>query len=601
MNFYQNFINIVLKNNKIDFMSPIEIQSDHPLVVILQLSPGSYDLNQFILPKYVGKHQNLMAHAIKNIMEFHEDDPMYQYRTIALNPELFPQNLQQDLTVYINLELYDYKTIDADSSEFIFAIELIPIKLYTEYLQYLEKSLDKIIAYNNKLNESLSKNSICGEISRVLQCIKIAHNFNLANYKCDKEKLFSLPQAIQEMIDLFHQNQMSNLQICFEYDKSVDITFNEKKMASTVLLHSVCNVLHNAIKYAKSQIIITMKLNNDDVIEIAIFDDGNPCNANVFSPKKKKSIDLSQKNFWQDNWQLGLITTKKLLKKHAGNIALIEQENGKSFVISINKQILSNEPMNQYAEIFPVGNIINRQQRILLEYFLHSIKNLLILIPQNTQHNYIIDAIRTELQQIFKHYIYNQKSQSVSHNLNAYNFIVKQVEQKTLLEINIAILDDDVFILKNHENIILKNLDALQQFFDYDLKITLQTFQSSFKFLEVYEHDPKKINVLISDINMKEMNGLEVAKRISVQNSCIIILCSGDNISNIPSYIYKVIDKPLKIDTLMHLFKGMNNKLNDQPQSINLQKIEENIIAENIFDPPITESQSICDNWCVIY
>ncbi len=131
--------------------------------------------------------------------------------------------------------------------------------------------------------------------------------------------------------------------------------------------------------------------------------------------------------------------------------------------------------------------------------------------------------------------------------------------------INIAICDDEKMQIKLLTDFVRNWADDL----NYNVKIS--DFESAESFLFHYEDD-KKFDIILLDIEMGELNGVDLAKRIRLSNEHVQILF----ITGFPDFIaegYEVsalhyLIKPVKPDKLCDVLNKAVTKLNKAEDAI---------------------------------
>ena len=120
-------------------------------------------------------------------------------------------------------------------------------------------------------------------------------------------------------------------------------------------------------------------------------------------------------------------------------------------------------------------------------------------------------------------------------------------------KISILYVDDDVTIL-----VLMKNIF---DFFDYNVTLT----KSPNQVLQIFQENPDQFDIVITDYDMPQMNGLILASKIkNIRPSIPIILCSGSDL--------------LK----NHLIEGMNvNYFIIKPFDINQLKMAIQSLLDN--------------------
>jgi signal transduction histidine kinase len=108
-------------------------------------------------------------------------------------------------------------------------------------------------------------------------------------------------------------------------DNAVKIYADEEK-----LLRALTNVISNCIRYAKTEISISLINTSDNRIRIEISDDGPGIDS--------KELPYVFERFFKGkkgNFGLGLAISKNIILKHNGNIEAENTESGALFIIEL--------------------------------------------------------------------------------------------------------------------------------------------------------------------------------------------------------------------------------------------------------------------------
>ncbi|MDH5656174.1 MAG: response regulator [Spirochaetia bacterium] len=111
---------------------------------------------------------------------------------------------------------------------------------------------------------------------------------------------------------------------------------------------------------------------------------------------------------------------------------------------------------------------------------------------------------------------------------------------------NIILIDD--------EKVIVNLLEMILKKYNFSVK----SFSDPGMALDFVQEKNEKFDLVITDLSMPGMSGLELAKKINLVNQSIpIIMLSGnmENISEKPDYIKSYISKPV---TVQELIKEIN-------------------------------------------
>ncbi len=151
-------------------------------------------------------------------------------------------------------------------------------------------------------------------------------------------------------------------------------------------------------------------------------------------------------------------------------------------------------------------------------------------------------------------------------------------------------------LIVDDENLIVEGLKAIIPWKELGVK-EIFTANDGEEALEVF--DKNKIDILISDISMPKMNGLELIKNVkSISSSTKSIILSGyDDFAYAKEAIYLGIEnyilKPINEEELTETIKLTIDKIRDEELEKNIEQEELDTIKDNIYKRWITNKISI--------
>lgn len=176
---------------------------------------------------------------------------------------------------------------------------------------------------------------------------------NAAKIICEEsQKMTSLVDEILLLSKIESSDLMSEKEILDFRDILHSCIWNVKKIAQTrgiqieevidenrldilgneeMLERVINNILSNALRYAKTKIVISAKAIDDEFILVSIFNDGE----NI----EEKDIDFIFDRFYKGKGGqsgIGLSVAKDIVNKHNGEIGVCSNENGVSFIMKFN-------------------------------------------------------------------------------------------------------------------------------------------------------------------------------------------------------------------------------------------------------------------------
>ena len=159
--------------------------------------------------------------------------------------------------------------------------------------------------------------------TQIKRCADILKRLRANNFSESSDEFInklSLTRLINEILEDY-SNEKINIKI------NSDSLFDQKNIIvsrSPEIVQSLSNIIDNAYKYAKNEIIINLKDAKDRIL-IEIIDDGKGFSSEIFSllgePYVKRSIDDQDHGLG-----LGLFISKNLLNKTFGDIKFLNSD-----------------------------------------------------------------------------------------------------------------------------------------------------------------------------------------------------------------------------------------------------------------------------------
>ncbi len=115
--------------------------------------------------------------------------------------------------------------------------------------------------------------------------------------------------------------------------------------------------------------------------------------------------------------------------------------------------------------------------------------------------------------------------------------------------LNVLVTDDEPLVL----SILTHQLSRLNH--------KPQPNASPLEALRVFKENPQQFDVVMTDLNMPELDGLSLAKAVlAVRSDILVILCSGSDIDHesLPQNVIKI-DKPMDFKSLQLLLSGLRH------------------------------------------
>ena len=101
---------------------------------------------------------------------------------------------------------------------------------------------------------------------------------------------------------------------------------------------------------------------------------------------------------------------------------------------------------------------------------------------------------------------------------------IEQLNAQPVSDNHILFVDDETQLLR-----------VLKQFFEFH-RYQVHTFSEARKALHFIEHSGESPFILVSDIKMPQMNGIDLVKQVRLKNiDCSIVMISGDASNNVIS------------------------------------------------------------------
>lgn len=163
-------------------------------------------------------------------------------------------------------------------------------------------------------------------INQILEMTRLDSNMNI-----DKE-VFSLSKMLEEnLIDYKKMFLLRNIRLSLNIEKNIELYGNK-----VLVMRAIDNLLSNALKYAKSEVSLTLVKRNRIIIEVS--DDGKGISdfekENIWNRFYK--VDKSRTTTEDNSSGLGLSITRKIVELHDGKIAVLDNKpHGAKFVINL--------------------------------------------------------------------------------------------------------------------------------------------------------------------------------------------------------------------------------------------------------------------------
>ena len=142
--------------------------------------------------------------------------------------------------------------------------------------------------------------------------------------------------------------------------------------------------------------------------------------------------------------------------------------------------------------------------------------------------------------------------------------------------------DLKVLYVEDDENFQKETCGILDYFFT-DVTLACDGEDGLKKYLSYYDADSKYFDIVITDINMPKMNGIELSKSIYTHNASqsIIVISAHDEshylLELVNMRIEQFLQKPIVYDKILEVLHNTSKKLNDKNSIIN-NSIEKTII-----------------------
>lgn len=171
-----------------------------------------------------------------------------------------------------------------------------------------DKLLNRIMIYSKKINALLNKLTLSQSLEHSVIAVKM-ETFNLWN-------------LCEEVIDGFKNYLLKTIYS----DKKVILEGESREVyADRILIEQVLNnLIYNALKYAKSQVIVRIKLQYFEVI-----DDGNGVDKNEINNLTKKFYQGQGAKKNEHSLGLGLFIVKEIAKIHNTKVEFFSRQNKK--------------------------------------------------------------------------------------------------------------------------------------------------------------------------------------------------------------------------------------------------------------------------------
>lgn len=185
---------------------------------------------------------------------------------------------------------------------------------------YLTALKDGII--NTDENEKYIK--IC--IDETDKCIKMLENFmSISRFDANsinlKKESFDVNELIRRvLIEKIPAIEAKNIEPSIQFSEETTIVFADKQYITLV----ISNLIDNAIKYGKSEIILSTKIENSKII-VSVTDNGTGISEDDIPHIWERFYQVQQKKDEYTGHGLGLALVKEIISAHGENIDVVSE------------------------------------------------------------------------------------------------------------------------------------------------------------------------------------------------------------------------------------------------------------------------------------
>ena len=191
---------------------------------------------------------------------------------------------------------------------------------------------------NNTNKEDLNHDDLVLINSQIKRCSNILERLRTDSFSEKSNEFINkldFKRMINEIIDSYQNEKIEFIVQTEEYFDTNNITI----LRSPEIIHSISNIVDNAIKHAKKRVIVNLKDSVNDIL-IEIIDDGEGFSQDIYPLLGEPYIRKSTKNKHK-GLGLGLFISKNLLGKNFGDIKFLNlKDQGGCVQILLSKKSL---------------------------------------------------------------------------------------------------------------------------------------------------------------------------------------------------------------------------------------------------------------------
>lgn len=191
---------------------------------------------------------------------------------------------------------------------------------------------------NNTNKEDLNHDDLVLINSQIKRCSNILERLRTDSFSKKSDEFINkldFKRMINEIIDSYQNEKIEFIVQTEEYFDTNNITI----LRSPEIIHSISNIVDNAIKHAKKRVIVNLKDSVNDIL-IEIIDDGEGFSQDIYPLLGEPYVGKSTKNKHK-GLGLGLFISKNLLGKNFGDIKFLNlKDQGGCVQILLSKKSL---------------------------------------------------------------------------------------------------------------------------------------------------------------------------------------------------------------------------------------------------------------------
>ena len=191
---------------------------------------------------------------------------------------------------------------------------------------------------NNTNKEDLNHDDLVLINSQIKRCSDILERLRTDSFSEKSNEFINkldFKRMINEIIDSYQNEKIEFIVQTEEYFDANNITI----LRSPEIIHSISNIVDNAIKHAKKRVIVNLKDSVNDIL-IEIIDDGEGFSQDIYPLLGEPYVRKSTKNKHK-GLGLGLFISKNLLGKNFGDIKFLNlKDQGGCVQILLSKKSL---------------------------------------------------------------------------------------------------------------------------------------------------------------------------------------------------------------------------------------------------------------------